>query len=125
MLRIPFVATLAVASLACGVSAAQNTPAQRVKGYFCGSKAEQISYLHQLALGESEEIAANNVNKVAGKQTCAYFLPASAIPTSDETTTHGGMVLNLQSFVFLPEKVERWTGNLSGAVKKSARFSEL
>lgn len=125
MLRISIITSLAVASLACAASAAPTGPSQSVRGYFCGSKPEQVSYLHYLAAGDTEEIAANKVNKVAGKQTCAYFLPAQAIPTGDQTLTHDGMVLNVQSFVFLPEKVERWTGSLSGAVRQNAKFSEL
>ncbi len=106
-------------------SAARSDDPTRVAGYFCGSKAEHVAFLQRRAAGDSEEIAANVVNKAAGKQTCAYFLPADAIPARDQTVMDGGIVFKEQSFVFLPEKVERWTGSFFGSLQTKARFSEL
>jgi hypothetical protein len=98
---------------------------QRVRGYFCGTKSEQVAFLQRLAAGDSEEIAANVVNKSAGKQTCAYFLPATAIPARDQTVMDDGLVFKVQSFVFLPEKVERWTGTYFGSLQSKPKFSTL
>jgi hypothetical protein len=97
----------------------------RVSGYFCGEKHDQVAFLQREAAGDSEEIAANAVNKVVGKQTCAYFLPAHAIPVKDETVMNNGVVYKMQSFIFLPEKVERWTGTYFGSMQSTRTFSEL
>jgi hypothetical protein len=106
------------------VSARSDNPV-RVSGYFCGAKHEQIAFLRRESAGDSEEIAANAVNKVVGKQTCAYFMPAHAIPVRDESVTSGGVVYKVQSFVFLPEKVERWTGSAFGAVQTTGALRDL
>jgi hypothetical protein len=97
----------------------------RVRGYFCGAKSEQVAYLQRLAAGDSEEIAANVVNKSAGKQTCAYFLPADAIFVRDQTVIDGGLVFKVQSFIFLPEKVERWTGTFSGSLQTTTKYGNI
>lgn len=98
---------------------------QRVSGYFCGAKSDQIAFLQRRAAGDAGEIAANVVNKAAGKQTCAYFLPATAIPADEKTVMSGGIVYRMQSFVFLPEKVERWTGTYFGSLQTTRNYSEL
>ncbi|MFT3731886.1 MAG: hypothetical protein QM780_10790 [Hyphomicrobium sp.] len=109
----------------CGVSPARSDDPVRVSGYFCGQKHEQVAFLQREAAGDAEEIAANTVNKVVGKQTCAFFLPASAIPVKDETVMSDGIVYKVQSFIFLPEKVERWTGSYFGSLQQTRNFSEL
>ncbi|ADJ23121.1 MAG: hypothetical protein J0H36_01445 [Hyphomicrobium denitrificans] len=106
------------------ISAFSDAPA-RVKGYFCGAKSEQVAYMQRLAAGDSEEIAANTVNKSAGKQTCAYFLPADAIPVKDQVVMSGGLVFKVQSFVFLPEKVERWTGTYFGSMHSKSKYGDI
>ncbi len=121
---LPMMALL-TASAFGGSSAARSDDPTRVDGYFCGSKAEHVAFLQRRAAGDSEEIAANVVNKAAGKQTCAYFLPADAIPARDQTVMDGGVVFKEQSYLFLPEKVERWTGSFFGSLQTKARFSEL
>jgi len=109
----------------CAASAARSDEPVRVSGYFCGAKNEQVAFLQREAAGDSEEIAANTVNKAVGKQTCAFFLPAHAIPANDQTVMSGGVVYKVQSFVFLPEKVERWTGTYFGSMQSTRTFSEL
>jgi len=123
---LPLAMFLALAMATGGSSAAYSNGPERVSGYFCGAKTEQIAYLQRLAEGDTEEIAANVVNKAAGKQTCAYFLPANAIPVKDQTVMDKGLVFKVQSFVFLPEKVERWTGTYFGSLRPArAAFREL
>jgi hypothetical protein len=109
----------------CAAGAAHSDEPMRVSGYFCGAKNEQVAFLERESAGDSEEIAANTVNKAVGKQTCAFFLPAHAIPANDETVMSGGVVFKVQSYVFLPEKVERWTGTYFGAMQPTKTFSEL
>ena len=118
-----FAALLVSASVL--TAAAQSDEPVRVSGYFCGAKYEQVAFLQRQAAGDSEEIAANNVDKVAGKQTCAFFLPAHAIPVGDEAVMSDGLVYKVQSFIFLPEKVERWTGTYFGSMQSKRTFSEL
>jgi hypothetical protein len=118
--------TLFLTSLAfCGAAHARSDDPVRVSGYFCGEKHEQVAFLQRKAAGLSEEIAANEVNKVIGKQTCAFFLPANAVPVKDETVMSSGVVYKVQSFIFLPEKVERWTGTYFGSMQTTKKFSEL
>lgn len=118
---------LGIALAACAawsMSAFSDAPT-RVKGYFCGAKSEQIAYMQRLVAGDSEEIAANAVNKSVGKQTCAYFLPADVMPLQDQTVISGGLLFKVQSFVFLPEKVERWTGSYSGSVQAKSKYGDI
>ena len=107
------------------IGAARSDEPVRVSGYFCGAKSEQVAFLAREAAGDNEEIAANVVNKSVGRQTCAFFLPAHAIPVGDETVMNDGIVYKVQSYVFLPEKVERWTGTYFGSMQPTRTFSEL
>ena len=97
--------------------AAQADPAtEKVRGFFCNAKTDQVAFLTLQAQGENEEIAANAVNKSLAKFSCAYYIPATAVHTGDHTVMDGGLVFKLQSYLFLPEKVERWTGSVLGAM---------
>ncbi len=118
---LPILAGLIV----CTASVARSDEPERVTGYFCGAKNEQIAFLQREAAGESEEIAANTVNKSVGMQTCAFFLPADAIPTKDQTVMSEGVLFKVQGYVFLPEKVERWTGSYFGSFQPTESFSQL
>jgi hypothetical protein len=122
---LPLALCAALAAVVGGSNQAKSTAPERVAGYFCGAKAEQIAYLQRLAAGDNEEIAANVVNKSVGRQTCAYFLPADAIPVKDQTVFNDGLVFKVQSFIFLPEKVERWTGTYFGSLENKSSFHEL
>ncbi|MBS0252976.1 MAG: hypothetical protein JSR78_18110 [Proteobacteria bacterium] len=122
---LPRIALLLSSVALCDTSPARSDDPVRVSGYFCGQKHEQVAFLQREAAGDSGEIAANEVNKVAGKQTCAYFLPANAVPVKDETVINNGLVYKVQSFVFLPEKVERWTGTYFGSMQSTRTFDEL
>ncbi len=127
---MPFISLPRIALLLTSVALCSSAPARsddpvRVSGYFCGAKHEQVAFLQREAEGDAEEIAANVVNKVVGKQTCAFFLPANAIPVKDETVLSNGLVYKVQSFIFLPEKVERWTGTYFGSMQSTRTFSEL
>lgn len=117
----PLLAFVAV----CGALPARSEGPVRVSGYFCGAKHEQVAFLQREAAGDTEEIAANTVNKFVGKQTCAFFLPANAFPVKEETVLHDGLIYKVQSFLFLPEKVERWTGTVFGSLQPSKTSGEL
>jgi hypothetical protein len=125
LVRLPQIALIVASVVLLGTASARSDDPVRVSGYFCGEKHEQVAFLQREAAGDTEEIAANEVNKVIGKQTCAFFLPASAIPVKDETVMSGGLVYKVQSFIFLPEKVERWTGTYFGSMQVTKKFSEL
>lgn len=99
---------------------AQSAPApDRVRGFFCNAKADSIGFLMSQAMGENEEMAANAVNKSLGKFSCAYYLPADAIYTGEHTVMRDGLVFKLHSYLFLPEKVERWSGSVLGSLQQS------
>ena len=106
-------------------SEARSSEPIEVFGYFCSAKNEQVAFLEHRAAGESEEMAANFVNKTAGKLTCAYFMRAKAIPAHNDTVMSEGLVYNVQSYVFLPEKVERWTGTFFGSSQQRKPASQL
>ncbi len=116
-----FLATIA----ACISGAARSDEPVQVSGYFCGAKNEQVAFLQRQVFGENEEIAANTINKAVGRQSCAFYLPAHAIPVNDQTVMRDGIVYKMQSYVFLPEKVERWTGTYFGSLQPTKTFSEL
>jgi hypothetical protein len=109
-----------LAALVSMSASAAPPPTERVRGFFCSEKQHSVDFLTEQARGENEEMAANAVNKRAAKLSCAYFLPANAIYTGDHTVMSDGMVFKLQSFVFLPEKVERWTGSALGSLQPVA-----
>jgi hypothetical protein len=94
-------------------------PPERVRGFFCNAKADSVNFLIYQAMGENEEIAANAVNKAIAKFSCAYYLPANAIYTGEHTVMQDGLVFKLHSFMFLPEKVERWSGSVLGSLQPS------
>lgn len=89
----------------------------RVHGYYCATKAEVLAFLAEQAKGENEEMAANAVNKSVGKLSCAYYTPADALPAERKSAMSDGLVFQLQSHVFLPENVERWTGSVFGSLQ--------
>lgn len=97
----------------------------RVKGYFCNAPSEQVAFLNLRAQGESEEMAANAVNKSLSKFTCAYYRPATAIQTGEKTVMDGGLVYRVQSYLFLPERVERWTGTVFGSLHSDAGDKDI
>lgn len=92
----------------------------RVGGYFCDTRNDQIAFLSLRASGENEIMAANAVNKSAGKQTCAPYISVEVIPGRENTTMDGGLVFKLQSFTFLPEKAEKWSGTFFGSLDVTA-----
>jgi hypothetical protein len=115
-----FLIIAGVFGVAC-VSHAEQLQTERVRGFFCNAKSDSIAFLTHQAQGENEEIAANSVNKSLAQFSCAYYLPADAIYTGDHTVIERGVVYKLQSYMFLPEKVERWTGSAIGSLQQSAR----
>ena len=94
--------------------------AERVRGFFCNAKTDQVAFLALKAKGENEEMAANAVNKSIAKFSCAYYRPATAIHTGEQTVIEKGLVFKLQSYLFLPEKVERWSGTVFGSMAPAA-----
>lgn len=118
-------AALGAAILAHGAWAASAKTAERVRGYFCDAKADQIAFLNFKARGETEVMAANAVNKRIAKASCAPYLPAMAVPGEEVTIMEQGLVYKLQSFTFLPEKVERWSGTVLGSLQLTHRDQDI
>ncbi|MEI9902436.1 MAG: hypothetical protein WDN31_22775 [Hyphomicrobium sp.] len=110
---------IAILILAC-VAHSATAQTERVRGFFCEAKSDSVAFLTYQAQGANEEIAANSVNKSIAKFSCAYYLPANAVYTGDHTVFDHGMVYKLQSYVFLPEKIERWTGSVLGSLQPSS-----
>jgi len=110
----------AIAALCLIPSANADMATERVRGFFCNGKSDSIAFLALQAKGENEEMAANAVNKSIAKFSCAYYIPATAVHTGDHTVMDGGLVFKLQSYLFLPEKVERWSGSVLGSLQDSA-----
>jgi hypothetical protein len=92
---------------------------ERVQGFFCNAKSDQIGFLALQAQGENEEMAANALNKSIARFSCAYYVPAMAIHTGEHTVIEGGLVFKLQSYLFLPERVERWSGAVLGSLQQT------
>jgi hypothetical protein len=112
-----------LASLAIFLTAAQTVSAGesvRVGGYFCDTRQDQMSFLRLRAKGENEIMAANAVNKAAGKQTCADYISVEVIPGKERVEMSSGLVFKMQSFTFLPENQERWAGTLFGSLDRVA-----
>ena len=107
------------------VTASANVEAERVRGFFCNSKADQIAFLAQQARGENEEMAANAVNKSVASASCAYYLPLKAIPGEEQTIFSGGLTFKVQKFVFLPEKSEHWAGAVMGSIPAKATEGDI
>lgn len=108
------------AGIPAGTIAAEPAAApERVRGFFCNARADSVDFLRTQAGGENEEMAANAVNKRLGKFSCAYYLPADAIYTGEHTIIQDGIVYKLQSYLFLPERVERWSGSAFGSLQES------
>lgn len=110
-------ALAAVAALCLMLPASADPGVERVRGFFCNGKSDQVAFLALLAKGENEEMAANAVNKSIGKFSCAYYTPATAVHTGEQTVIDQGLVFKLQSYRFLPEKVERWSGAVFGSMQ--------
>jgi hypothetical protein len=120
----PLALALLLAAVGAGApltttSAESAASPQRVRGFFCNAKADSLNFLLTQAGGENEEMAANAVNKKLGKFSCAYYLPVDAIYTGEHTVIQDGLVYKLHSYVFLPERVERWTGSTIGSLQQS------
>lgn len=93
---------------------------QRVAGYFCDSRENQIAFLKLRASGENEIMAANAVNKTVGKQACADYMSIEVIPGGEKVVMSDGLVFKVQSFTFLPEKEEHWAGTVFGSLDQIA-----
>lgn len=122
--KIAVLTALGTVSVAHGASAG-GEQAERVRGYFCDAKADQIAFLNFKARGETEIMAANAVNKQIAKMSCAPYLPAMAIPGKEQTVMKDGLVYKLQSFTFLPEKVERWSGTVLGSLQVTTKDQDI
>lgn len=107
----------AAAGLLLMPSANADPSIERVRGFFCNAKDDSVAFLVAQAKGENEEMAAYAVNKRIAKFSCAYYLPANAIHTGEQTVMEDGLVFKLQKYLFLPEKVERWSGTVFGSLQ--------
>jgi hypothetical protein len=111
-------ALVLAAAGASGTSADTSTAPERVRGFFCNAKDDSLNFLVAQAGGENEEMAANAVNKSLRAFSCAYYLPVDAIYTGEHTVIRDGLVFKLHSFIFLPERVERWSGSVFGSLQQ-------
>ena len=100
-------------------NAAPMYPSERVRGFFCNEMSHSVDFLMQQTKGENEEIAANSVNKALAKFSCAYYMALNAIYTGEHTVMKRGMIFKLHSYVFLPERVERWSGSAVSTLQVS------
>jgi hypothetical protein len=119
------VALAAAVTLPLAVGAEAGDAQEQVHGYFCNAKKEAVAFLSLQAQGENEIMAAEAVNKSTAKFTCAPYIKASAIPTGEHTVIEDGLVFKVQSYLFLPEKVERWQGTVFGSLQSTARKSDI
>jgi hypothetical protein len=111
---------LAAAAALCLIPSANADPGvERVRGFFCNDRSDSVAFLALQARGENEELAANAVNKSIAKFSCAYYIPTKAIHTGEHTVIEDGLVFKLQSYLFLPEKVERWSGTVFGSLQSA------
>jgi hypothetical protein len=113
----PKAALAATLALGLVTSVTADPSVERVRGFFCNDKSHSVAFLTLQAKGENEEMAANAVNKDLARFSCAYYLPAQAIHTGEQTVIDQGLVFKLQSYRFLPEKVERWSGAVFGSMQ--------
>lgn len=119
-------ALAALVILAVPVSAiAADEAVERTKGYFCDSRSDLIAFLSKLAEGETDIMAANAVNKAAGVQSCAYYISVAVIPTGEKTVMESGLVFATQGYIFLPERIERWSGTLFGSLQQRAGKEQI
>lgn len=117
-----------ISAILCSVSLATPLLAGspvKVEGYFCDAKADQLAFLRKKADGENEVMASNSVNKELGKASCVPYIVADAVPTSEQTVIDQGLVYVLRSYTFLPEKVERWHGTVTGSLQQSAQQRDI
>lgn len=84
----------------------------RVSGYFCDTTDNQVAFLTELSAGENDIMAANTVNKSVGRMACADYISVDVIPNGGKMVTRQGRMFKVYRVIFLPEKVERWTGRL-------------
>ncbi len=123
--RIPILASFFIAaalmSQVSGGAAIAEEKTEKVKGYFCDTRSDLVQFLTEIARGESEVIAANAVNKSRGKQTCAFYLSLNAIAKEEKNHMERGVVYVVKSFIFLPERAEKWSGSTIGSLSNSAR----
>jgi hypothetical protein len=92
----------------------------RVGGYFCDTREDQLAFLRLRAKDENEIMAANAVNKAAGKQSCADYISVEVIPGQEKVEMSNGLVFKVQSLTFLPENKERWAGTHFGSLEQVA-----
>jgi hypothetical protein len=116
-----------VAMTLLAVTASPSIPAQpqQVRGFFCNAKTDVMAFLAEMTRGQNEVMAANTVNKKLGAMSCAYYLPAHADSGKPQTVFDGGIVFQVQSHVFYPEHVERWSGTFFGALEQRTDPLEL
>jgi hypothetical protein len=92
---------------------------QKVTGYFCEKPGDLETFLTLKAKGENSLMAANAVNKLVGKQTCAPW-NINAVAGKARTAMRDGLVFNTQAFTF-PDEVERYTGSVIGNISQQAQ----
>jgi len=117
------VAFLALSALSLAVQAGESVV--RVGGYFCDTTENQVAFLSELSAGENDIMAATAVNKSAGRMACADYISVDVIPNGEKLVMRGGRVFKVYSVIFLPEKVERWTGRLVDSFEISDERHEI
>lgn len=119
------VAFLALSALSLAASVQAGESVVRVGGYFCDTTENQVAFLSELSAGENDIMAANAVNKLAGRMACADYVSVDVIPNGEKVVMRGGRMFKVYSVIFLPEKVERWTGRLVDSFEISDERHEI
>lgn len=116
---IPILAGAIVADAAAGPTST------RVGGYFCETTEDQVAFLNRLAAGDNDILAANAVNKAAGRQSCADYISVDVVPSGERVVMKNGVVYKMYSVVFLPENKERWTGRILDTLDVVAQKQDI
>lgn len=118
-------ALVSLLTVSTATAVASAAPPTRVGGYFCDSSDDHVAFLTRRALGENAILAANAVNKVAGRQTCADYISVEGIPAGEKVVLKHGIAYKMYRVIFLPEKVERWTGRMVDAFDVVAEKQDI
>lgn len=114
---------LAIAALAPTALADESTI--RIGGYLCDAKQEQVAFLERRASGDNDIMAAEAVNKAAGRAACADYIAVEVIPDGEFVVVSNGMVFKTHRLVLLPERAERWFGSMTSSLEQYADKQDI
>lgn len=59
------------------------------------------------------------------KESSSSFAQRETAGDSEEIAANTGVASKVQSFIFLPEEAERWTGTYFGSMQSTKTYGEL